>query len=276
MLHFYDKLKLLKRLALAGAVSAVCASPALADAACSVEDGYASHLGAYVSEIEACLLEDTLTRADLADEVLAAVNEVRSEKSVPAISPLASLNAAARAHAIDMAARNYLAHDDLEGRGHTYRIRSIDRQALLGPIGANVHIVDGDLSVGAILQDLNISRSNAANLAERSFNHFGIGIAPYGEKLMIVTLLASVEGQLEAPLPITLTETLPIRSTLADTYRQPVAWTLSDAKTGKSVSRGIAPRLNGAKSMKAPAGLNIVVEHGTNQYVLKGPMVLAR
>ncbi|MBK76571.1 MAG: hypothetical protein CME85_13945 [Henriciella sp.] len=55
MLQKYDTPRALSLLALAAASGAILALPATAEAACSLDDGYADGLVSYVAEVDSCL-----------------------------------------------------------------------------------------------------------------------------------------------------------------------------------------------------------------------------
>ena len=149
MLQKYDTLRTASLLALAAAGGAIIALPAQAQTACDLSDGYGETLVSYVDEVEACLAEATFD-GDIEAAVAERTNAVRGDKGEAALERRASLDAAARAHALDMAARNYAGHNDLEGRGHIYRMRALDRQVLASATGANVAVLDAGASVSDI------------------------------------------------------------------------------------------------------------------------------
>ena len=62
--------------------------------------------------------------ARLERQLVDATDRVRAGENKAALVPLASLEQAARIHAMDMAARDYAGHADPEGRSHLERVRA--------------------------------------------------------------------------------------------------------------------------------------------------------
>lgn len=120
--------------------------------------------------------------AQVAQRVLELVNKARSEgrrcgaESFPPTAPLASaapLDAAAEAHARDMATRGYFAHRGKDGREPRDRVRSAGYAARL--TGENIAM--GPESAEEVVAGWLQSAGHCANLMDGRFRHMGIGVA---------------------------------------------------------------------------------------------------
>ncbi|WP_158085688.1 CAP domain-containing protein [Henriciella aquimarina] len=276
MLHFYDKKRAASLLALAAAGGALAALPAAAGGACDLSDGYGETLVSYVDEVDACLSQTDAFASDTEDAVYALTNAAREQAGVAPLQRRDTLDKAARAHALDMAERNYAGHTDLEGRGHTYRMRAIDRQVLASSTGANVVILDADANAEAVYDTIRSDAANRENLTRSGFTDTGLGIARSGDRLYVVQMLATVDGELETPLPLQISDATSFSPRINQEMFRPAGWNLTDASGN---------RLAGGKMMRMPASslestdsgyLDVLVELDTDTYVLRGPIVSPR
>ncbi len=270
MLRFYDTLRTASLLALAAAGGALAAQ---AEAACDLSDGYGDTLTAYVGEVDACLASSDAFAADTEDAIFALTNEARSQKGTDALERRASLDKAARAHALDMAARNYAGHSDLEGRGHVYRMRAIDRQVLAGATGANVVVMKADASADEVYEMIRADAANRKNLTRDTFTDTGLGVARSGDQLYVVQMLTTVDGELDSPLPLALADATSFRPKINERLFRTAGWNLTD-ESGNRVAGSSLMRMN-ADSLGTveTAYLDFLVELDADTYVLKGPLV---
>ena len=114
--------------------------PAAAVSTCDLADGLSLDPAVFNQEVSACYASqsDSKSNARLEGQLIDATDRIRADDSKAALTPLASLEQAARIHAMDMAARDYAGHADPEGRGHLERVRMLDRTVLIGAAGANI------------------------------------------------------------------------------------------------------------------------------------------
>jgi uncharacterized protein YkwD len=277
MLHLYDKVKSSSLLAIAAAGTVFFAPMAIADTSCYAADGYGASVAAYVTEASACIEASGAIRGDFVEELLARTNR---DRAVVGLSPLVqrdSLNMAAQAHAIDMAARDYADHADKEGRDHLFRIRAFDRSVLVGSTGANVLITETGADAGDIYVAMQEDSYNADNLVRDGFTDVGIAVVKDGGQAYTVMVFAQVEGELNEALPLTLAGVSPIRATLAKGNRETIGWGLTDQASGEVLAKGKAQRVRATRlGATQAAALDLVVTAGTDQMILKGPLVSAQ
>ncbi len=95
---------------------------------------------------------------------------------VPALSMDAHLQAAATAHAEDMAANNYFSHDSQDGTSFSQRIQRTDYAGRPG--GEN--IAAGRGSAEATMQQWLESPGHCRNIMNAGFNEIGVGYASGG------------------------------------------------------------------------------------------------
>ena len=273
MLQKYDKTRATTLLAFAAAGGALFALPASADTACDLTDGYGKPVVSYVQEVDACLASSEAFAPDLETGVFGLTNAARDAEGRDALDRRASLDKAARAHALDMAARNYAGHSDLEGRGHVYRMRALDRQVLASATGANVVVLDAGSSAEEVYDMIRSDTANRENLTRKAFNATGLGIAEADGRLYVVQMLTTVDGELDAPLPLRIAEATSFTPRVTEDYFREAGWTLSD-EAGNRLAGGQLMRLS-ADSLDAEGTgyLDVLVELDTDTYVLRGPIV---
>jgi uncharacterized protein YkwD len=117
--------------------------------------------------------------AAVAEATLCLLNTQRIDRGLPALRSNGRLARAADAHAEDMVARQYFAHDSLDGRRFSTRIK----QAGYLPAGSR-WFVGENLAWGtgsyatprAIVRAWMKSSGHRANILERDFKEIGIGI----------------------------------------------------------------------------------------------------
>jgi len=277
MLQFYDKAlaaSVLALAALASPTSADTGDPARVPA-CNLSDGYGTELIAFVREASACL--DTPVSAAgeaMADDVHVLSNRIREKAGGNPLLRRTGLEQAARAHAMDMAARGYAAHSDETGRTHLDRLRGLDRTGIYGATGANVTVVDAEMAAVGLYNTIMSDPVNAANLGRTAFTHAGIGMAEAGGKLYVVQLFGQLDGELDAPLPLGLPAGAALDVRFADPGFSLVAWRLED-DDGLRVRRGTINRLVRTGEESGDLALVIVAERDGVIHELRGPALSA-
>ena len=276
MLQKYDKLRIAPLLALAAASSALITLPATAGEACDLSDGYGDGLVSYVEEIDACLTETQAFDIAAEDGVATLTNVSRAEAGLEPLARRDSLDKAARAHALDMAHRGYAGHTDLEGRGHVYRMRALDRQVLASATGANVVILGADADADAIYETIRSDEANRNNLSRPGFTDTGLGIARANGRTYVVQMLTTVDGELESPLPLALASATSFSPKVREDMFRTAGWNLTDAD-GRRLAGGSLMRMHtDSLDFNDAAYLDVLVELDTDTYVLKGPMIAGR
>lgn len=278
MLQKYDKLKSSLLLAVAAAGGAALSLSASAgEAICSPENGYAQDLATYVSEASTCVNSAENFDTNFADRL---VDEINAERVANGLSPLnrrASLDMAAKVHALDMSERIYAAHADLEGRDHLHRIRAFDRTMLVGASGSNVTVGRSADSAPDIHNKIKLDQLNADNILRASFTDVGVGVVEEAGQYYVVQVFAAAEGDLEQAIPVSARGAQPLNASLSHRDRQVVAWGLTDAASGEMLARSSVPRVRfGDIRGSDAATLDILVAVRDNMYVLKGPLVSGR
>ncbi|MEO0982209.1 MAG: CAP domain-containing protein [Pseudomonadota bacterium] len=270
MLQFYDTLSGAAALALAAFAAPASAEPA----ACTPLDGYGAQSVSYADEALACLETASAARPDIEAGVRTLADRYRARGDSPPLAMRQSLNDAARLHALDMAARGYAAHEDLEGRGHLHRLRTLDRHLLFGAFGGNVAVVESANAIDAF-NALISDEVNRDNLERNAFNLTGVGVAEAGGRLYVVQLFAQGDGELRQALPITLPSRAEIEAEFADAGFRPLGWRV-EAADGRVLAHGRGDRLKDLDQLTEPGFLEVAVLRGETTYFLKGPMVDGR
>lgn len=278
MLQKYDKMKSSLLLAIAAAGGAAFTLTASAgEAACNLENGYAQDLATYVSEASACVEAAENFDIAFADRL---VDEINLERVANGLAPLnrrASLDMAAKAHALDMSERIYAAHADLEGRDHLHRIRAFDRTMLIGASGSNVTVGRSADSAADIHNKIKLDQLNIDNIRRKSFTDVGVGVVEVAGQYYVVQVFAAAEGDLDKAIPVSAKGAQPLNASLSHRDRQVVAWGLTDAASGEMLARSSMPRVRfGDIRGSDAATLDILVAVRDNTYVLKGPLVSGR
>jgi uncharacterized protein YkwD len=279
MLQFYDKpwsISVLAFAALSTPLAAADSAEAPPAHVCNPGDGYGVSLGDYTGEARACLdqTSDAGLQAKTSD-VRMLIQRIREKAGVDGHSEHASLDAAARMHALDMAARGFASHSDLEGRGHEQRIRAMSRQLVFGALGANITVVNGDASAVDIYNALIADEISQKNLFRDVFTHAGLGLAKADGRIYAVQLFAQVDGELSHSLPVRPPALADISVSFVDSGFEMEGWRIED-RGGWTIARGKAPRLNSAALGDTTGYLTLQARRGTDIYSLKGPAVSAK
>lgn len=275
MLQKYDKLKSSLLLALAAAGGAAISGTAMAsEANCSLENGYAADLASYVAEASTCIAEATNFDAAIADGLVAEINAERVANGLQPLQRRASLDMAAKAHALDMSARIYADHADLEGRDHLHRIRAFDRTMLVGSSGSNVTVSLAAADASAIHNKMKRDAVNTANMMHDGLTDIGVGVVEEAGQYYVVEVFAAAEGQFQEAIPVSATGSRPLNADLNDRDRQVVAWGLFDVESGETLARSTIPRVRFSSTRGSEsAALDVLVAVRDQTYVLKGPLV---
>ncbi len=274
MLRFYDTSAALA-LAFAALAAPTQADPRTAGGEpCQLADGYAPGPAAYAAETRVCLATADPDAEALERSLTAFANRERERLGHEPLVVRTALNDAARAHALDMAARSYVAHDDLEGRGHLYRMRVIDRRMLASAAGANI-VMAAHVEPGEAFRELILDDQNRRNLMRDRFTHMGVGAAIVDGKAYIVQLFAEVDGELETPLPVELPRRADLEAEFADAGLKPLGWRL-EAQDGRTLASGPGERTHAGLEFDQAGYLEVAVERDLETLLLKGPIVEAR
>ncbi len=275
MLQKYDRLKSSLLLALAAAGSAAFSGTAIAEGtACNLEDGFSVELASYIEEATICVNSAETLVARTADGLVAEINAERSAAGLAPLERRASLDMAAAAHALDMSARSFAAHADLEGRDHLHRIRAFDRTMLVGASGANVSVALSSADAAAIHNEIKRDQLNRDNILRAGFTDVGIGVVEQAGQVYVVQVFATAEGDLDKALPVSATGTQSLSASLMSRDQQVVAWGLSDTASGAMLARSTMPRVSYTALRTADAAdLDVLVAVRDRTYVLKGPLV---
>lgn len=274
MLQKYDNLKSSLLLALAAAGGAALSGTASAgEMTCDLKNGYAIELASYVAEATSCVQESDRFAAEIADGLMAEINAERADQGLAPLNRRASLDMAAKAHALDMSVRIFADHSDQEGRDHLHRIRAFDRTMLVGASGSNVTVSLAAADATSIHEKIKMDEYNAANILRESFTDIGIGVVEEAGQYYVVQVFAAAEGDLKTALPMSAEGTAPLNVRLANRDRELMAWGLMDVASGETLARGSVPRVRFRNLDGADASLNVLVGYNSQTYVLKGPLV---
>ena len=241
---------------------------------CDLSDGLATGPVAFSAEANACLdrMEDTQKSAQLESMVRDQSARIRDAAGLAPFGELASLDKAARLHALDMAKRGFAAHEDLEGRTHLDRVRILDRQSLIGAFGASVAVVEDGASASQAFDALVADPMNAANLERTAFDHMGVGVVQDNGRLYVVQLFARQEGQLEAPLPEQLTAHTDLKPVFVENQAKAINWSVV-TNNGETIAKGLGKKIAPSSLNGEDGYVDIEMELGTDVYTVKGPAV---
>ncbi len=207
----------------------------------------------------------------LEGKLLAIANQTRTANALAPFSADAGLAAVARAHARDMAVRGYVGYADTSGLSLLDQVRVTDRTALIGSFGSSIAVLDSSATAAEVHAAIQSDPANAENL-RRGFDHAGVGIHEADGRLYVVQLFARIDGQLDQPLPMQLTEATLLEASLAGRNMTPVGWSVSDA-SGDVLARGSGRRIQSSSREPLQGYLNLDVAVGTDVYTLRGPYV---
>ncbi|MEO0785921.1 MAG: CAP domain-containing protein [Pseudomonadota bacterium] len=262
---------LVSALALAALGLPAHAAVASTSDACSLQDGYASSPAAFSEEVDACIAAKGQASSIAAETQIAALSERhRAQYGLDPLPVRQSLKTAARAHAMDMAARGYASHVSPEGLNHLDRLRRLDRTALFGATGANIAILDPGTDAIAAFNAIISDEVNAENLRRTGFSHMGVGVAsaPDG-RIFVVQLFAKVDALLDTPMPHMVSAPQSTSSHFVDTdFRADDLWL-----TSKDGSAHVAHDIVPARHTSGEAAIEMEARLGTATFTLHGPVV---
>lgn len=126
--------------------------------------------------------------AELEDALHRAVNAFRAGQDLVPLERRPALDAVARAHSADMAARGYLAHRTPEGADWVDRLRAagVDGFAMAGE---NVGLTSRGNPNVEILEGWKASPVHRQNLVARFYNATGVGVARAADGTLYYTQL---------------------------------------------------------------------------------------
>lgn len=213
----------------------------------------------------------SLNEQGLKADLLGLANSARASASLPALASYDGLNAVAQAHARDMATRGYVGYADPDGTSLLDQVRMSDRTALIGSFASSIAVLDADATAAEIHAAIQSDPENAANL-RRGFSHAGMGTYASEGRLYVVQLFARIDGELDRPLPVQISQATLLQSALFSDSMTPVGWSVSDAK-GDIVSQGSGRRVQSFGGQSVEGYLNVDVAMGPDVYTLRGPYV---
>lgn len=127
----------------------------------------------------------TAEEATKAGEVLFLLNDQRTKAGLPLLQNDPGALKAAKAHAEDMAARNFFDHNTPEGR------TPVDRLKILGVVGhrtAGENIATTFETSQAVIDTWLKSESHRKNMLSSDFTHVGVGYTTKGPNVVAVFL----------------------------------------------------------------------------------------
>lgn len=249
--------------------------PAAAVTDCTLARGLSLDPGRFNQQVASCYDSEVgaSRNSRLEEQLIEATDQVRAADRKDALMLLASLEQAARIHAMDMAGRNYAGHQDPDGRGHLERVRMLDRRVLIGAAGANIAIVEGTgLSPTDLFDALRRDPVNASNMTRSAFTHTGVGIAQANGRTYVVQLFARVDGYLDAPLPVYASGKQSVRASFEEKGVKPVAWRLTTPE-GDTLDRGYGATMTVALPPGQRAYLTLDLVRNDTQFTLRGPII---
>ena len=98
------------------------------------------------------------------------VNTFRAAAGLPPLARSATLDAAARAHATDMARNGFFGHRGSNGSTHGDRIRAAGHR----PCGAAENIADGPFTPSGVMAGWMGSQGHRRNILNRRYSEYGL------------------------------------------------------------------------------------------------------
>ncbi|MEM0986957.1 MAG: CAP domain-containing protein [Pseudomonadota bacterium] len=260
--------------ALVPMAAAESGKPSMA-ASCELSDGYGVGVEAFAQEAEACLSEPLPEALETAaKDLLTLADRSRAKAGLAPLERRTSLDRAARAHALDMAANGYAAHGDRHGRTHSERVQIMDRTGIYGTMGANVIVVEAGTDAVRLYGLLMSDPVNSDNMLRKTFTHGGIGFAEADGKLFVTQLFGRLDGELSEPLPIGLPPIADVDVTFTDENLAFTEWRLEDAE-GRRVRRGTFKAMKRSGGETGDLALIVEADTGGALYALSGPAMSA-
>lgn len=182
----------------------------------------------------------------LARDLFAATNAARKAAGASACGWNPELAQAARAHAADLAARNYVEHLTPEGFDPGHRLGVMAR-ALIGSASENIAYrrAERPATADELMTTWRHSAPHWTNLLRPTHTDIGLGVAVRGDRTYAVGLYARPDGVLTSPLPFRVENERALAlaihgaSPALDGFsltdpadeRTPITWTPADALT---------------------------------------------
>jgi uncharacterized protein YkwD len=269
-------------LAASALAAAAFAAPALAGASpqpCALSEGQLpTGALAYISAAEACLAtppEGLSLDADLSADVLTELNLRRAEKGLIPLRERAGLSRAAALHAFELAVSQTDTHRDGLGRGHADRIAALDRTVLVSISGENIALVPTAFAsdpVALISARLASSENSVENMMRSGFTDVGIAVVKADGLYYVVQVFASVEGELETPIPASLATRALLSVAFEDPAVRMTGIRLNDA-SGKTLAIQKSRRLSPQATDSELAYVKIAAQKDGQARLFRGPMV---
>lgn len=206
-----------RRGALAGALIAAAAPFATQAQAAPASSwlSYENRLRQRLSDAGGGRFDDGMARG-----LLTSVNGFRRGQRLGAYQWDEGLAATARAHAADMAARRYFAHNAPEGFTPFDRASLLARD-LAGPVAENLAWRDGGGIAPRTFQDMwEMSPGHRKNLLHADCTHAGYGVVSVGGRTYAVGVYAGAEVRLARPMPLKLSSPQEVGAALAGSHPQ--------------------------------------------------------
>ncbi len=277
-------MKTLHGIALAGTVSALLAftpdtsagvTGQPASGPCDLSAGLSADAASALEQARTCLLSPPAgvqVREDVARDLAALINRRREKFGLEPLALRPAFSSASGIHAMDLAVRGYAAQTDLEGRDHEYRLRLLDRQALISASGAVITILPAGSDAVAAYNAALTDPVNAENLLREEFTHLGLSTIESNGRLYTVIVMARVDGELDVPLSVSAPGAADLEFAIADPRLRFDRWAL-EREGGDRLAVGLNRRLDRSRNAAATAFLDVHVTDGRDVLVLRGPVV---
>ncbi len=208
----------------------------------------------------------------LEDALLRSLEEIRRESGAGSLTRLASLDAAARLEACSLLEQLTQGSTVDQMIGAIDPVRISERQHLLGAFGTSIVVVGSDAGPAETHQALTGDDRNLENMLRRSFDHSGIAIVDAGARMIVVQVLAKVDGAFAQPLPKRVSSNTDMQMVMKSSDMHPVGWSL-EAVSGEVIARGRGTRIGGNRDVPMEGYLNLDVAVGPEIFTLRGPYV---
>jgi uncharacterized protein YkwD len=217
-----------RRMILGGLTASAAAAPTLASAAAQIVPAgwltYEARLNARLADAGGGRFDAATARA-----LLDATNTERRTAGAPACAWDDELEAAARSHAADLAARAYFSHVAPEGFDPSHRLAILARRRI-GSASENIaYRRYSEPSTAAHLMGVwRSSPPHWTNLLKSSHRRAGYGVAVKGDRTYAVGLYGHVDGELPAPLPFRVTDEAALAAAVATAAPEIEGFELTD------------------------------------------------
>ncbi|WP_374470881.1 CAP domain-containing protein [Phenylobacterium sp.] len=209
---------------------------------------------AYEARLRARLTDAGGGRFDpgLARGLLDLTNGARRAAGAAPVAWHPALAETARAHAADLAQRDYVEHLTPEGFDPTDRLGLLGRR-LIGSAAENIAYRRGGPphTAGDLMATWRRSRPHWINLLREHHTHVGYGVARLGERSYAVGLYAAPDGELAADLPFQPRSPAPLMAAmqgLGDRYMG--VWLDDELNDGRRVAVDAGPLPRGVYRLR--------------------------